>query len=85
MATQSPYSLEGLRITIDLDERGTILRWTATDRLGRVVEEYRIVGTELPSSDMSHAWDMPSAEAYLVIRDMLRFMTEADWEPNSVL
>jgi hypothetical protein len=85
MATQAPYSLEGLRLTIDLDDEGTILRWTVTDRLGRVVEEYRLVATDLPPSDMSHSWDIPSAEAYLVIRDMLRFMTEADWEPNTVL
>jgi hypothetical protein len=85
MATEAPYSLEGLRITIDLDERGTILRWTATDRLGRVVEEYRLVGTDLPASDMSHGWDIPGEQAYLVIRDILRFMTQSDWEPNTVL
>jgi len=77
--------LEQVRITIDLGEDGVIVRWLATDPCGKVLEEFRLVGTDPTGTVHSYAWDMPGAAAYLVARDILRFLTQADWQPNTVL
>ena len=77
--------LEQVRITIDLGEDGNIARWLATDPCGKVLEEVRLGGTDPTGTGHSYAWDMPGAAAYLVTRDILRFLTQADWQPNTVM
>ena len=77
--------LEQVRITINLGEDGVIVRWIATNPCGRVIEEFGLGGTDLTGTAHSYAWDMPGTAAYLVVRDILRFLTQADWQPNTVM
>jgi hypothetical protein len=70
-------------ITIDITERGDITCWTASNLDGRVIEDWRRTG-QFTSAAFSHTWEV-GMEAYTTIRDILRFLTEDDWEPGTVI
>ncbi len=77
--------LDQVRITIDLGQDGVIMRWLATDPCGKVLDEFSLVDADPTGTVHSYAWDMPGAAAYLVVRDILRFLTQDDWEPNTFM
>jgi hypothetical protein len=74
---------ERVMITIDITEAGDITCWTASHLDGRVIEDWRLTG-RFTSAAFSHTWEV-GAEAYVAIRDILRFLTEDDWEPGTVM
>jgi hypothetical protein len=70
-------------ITVDITADGKITCWTASKPDGEVVEDWRLVG-QFTSAAHSHTWEA-DGPAYLVIRDILRFLTEDDWQPGTVV
>jgi hypothetical protein len=75
--------MEKVLITIDITRRGDITCWTASHLDGTVVEDWRLKGQFL-AADHSHTWEV-GAEAFLAIRDILRYLTEEDWQPDMML
>ncbi len=70
-------------ITIDITVRGDITCWTASQPDGSLVEDWRLKGQFL-NADQSHTWEVDGA-AYVAIRDILRYLTEEDWQPGTLL
>ena len=75
--------MEKILITIDITYQGDITCWTASQLDGTVVEDWRLKGQFL-TADQSHTWEV-AGEAYVAIRDILRYLTEADWQPGTPL
>jgi hypothetical protein len=75
--------MEKVLITIDITARGDITCWTASHLDGTVVEDWRLKGRFL-TADQSHTWEVDGA-AFLAIRDILRYLTEEDWQPGTLL
>ena len=74
---------ETVLITIDIGEDGRVTRWTASSPEGQELEDWLAEG-EFLNAAHSHTWtvDWPT---YLVVRDVLGFLTEADWKPGTVV
>jgi len=74
---------ETLLITIDIDEEGQVVRWTASTPEGQELEDWLLEGKFLDAAH-SHTWsvDWPT---YLVVRDILRYLNNEDWKPGTVV
>jgi len=70
-------------ITIDITDQGSVTCWTASKPDGQVIEDWRLTGQFL-TADHSHTWEVDSA-AYIAIRDILRYLTESDWRPGTLM
>ncbi len=79
---QTP-DLERVLITIDITNSGSITCWTASRADGQMIEDWRLTGKFL-TGDHSHTWDV-GRDAYLAIRDILRYLTESDWRPGTIM
>src|SRR5262245_43026661 len=70
-------------VTIDITEAGRITCWTAS-RLGcHGSDDWRLV-CQILAALHSHSLQV-SEPTYFVLRDVLRYLTEADWQPGTVL
>jgi hypothetical protein len=74
---------ETVLITIDIGEDGRVTRWTASSPEGQELEDWLAVG-EFLNAAHSHTWTV-GMETYLVIRDILRYLNNADWKPGTVV
>ena len=70
-------------LTIDITEGGRVTRWTASSPDGQELEDWLADGKFLEASQ-SHTWTV-GWETYLVVRDVLRYLNNADWEPNTFM
>jgi len=71
-----------VQFTVCLSPGGDVCRWEAVDPNGGVLEDWQLVGV-MPG-DLRYTWQM-SFDTYVVVRDVIRFITEEDWQPNTVL
>ena len=72
---------ERFRLTVSVTEGGNLKAWQVTDLKGAVLEEWTAdLGAEVHQYTWEVGWD-----AYLVVRDVLRFIGEADWQPGTVM
>ena len=74
---------ETVLITIDIGEDGRVTRWTASSPEGQELEDWLAEG-EFLNAAHSHTWTV-GWPTYLVVRDILGFLNEADWKPDTLL
>lgn len=70
-------------ITVDITRDGRITCWTASRPDGQVIEDWRLDG-QFTAADHSHTWEV-GFEGYAVVRDLLRYLTESDWQPGTFM
>jgi len=72
---------ERFRLTVSVTEGGNLKAWQVADLKGAVLEEWTAdLGAEVHQYTWEVGWD-----AHLVVRDVLRFIGEADWQPGTVM
>ena len=74
---------ETVLITIDIAEDGRGTRWTASSPDGQELEDWLAEGKFLDATH-SHTWTV-GWETYLVVRDVLRYLNDADWERGTFM
>jgi len=72
---------ERFRLTVAITERGNLKAWQVADLKGTVLEEWT---ADLDAEVHQYTWEV-GWDAYLVVRDVLRFIGEADWQPGTVM
>ena len=83
--TESPDNPtpDHLLMTIEVDENLDLVRWTASTPEGDEVEDWKVTGRALEAVK-SHTWEI-TPETWLVVRDVLRYLNERDWEPETLM
>jgi len=72
---------EALLVTIDLTAEGRVVRWTVSHLDGEELEDWCLEGQFLDAIS-SFTWTVDWS-TYQVVRDILRFINESDWEPGT--
>ncbi len=75
--------MDRVLITIDITEDGSITCWTASQPDGQTIEDWRLKDQFL-TANHSHTWEV-CMDAYVAIRDILRYLTESDWQPGTIM
>lgn len=70
-------------MTIDITSEGDIVRWTGSKPNGDVLEDWKLTGLS-NEARQSHTWEL-DGRGYLAVRDILRYITEEDWEPDTIM
>jgi len=71
-------------VTIEIDERGGLVQWTASDLQGNELENWRLMNDRPSHATSSHTWEIDEETTYPIVRDILRYLGEEDWEPDAV-